>query len=160
MGQSFSGIEIGQIGSGINEAFSAVGQNVNEMFSAIAGRMPDIAAKTANHASRFTPKILDGTVELYIAPPSGISGDVRNKYFKVQRRQKTPIWIGVSPGGGRLFGMGFYNVRKTIKEAYPLVRIDYWDRRSEAPGTTPLHTHFHIGDDATKHPRENTIWYK
>ena len=151
---------VADLTSGLQKAFDEIGPHWSDISSAIQQKAPIIAADAARAVAGNRAKLMQtkGRFEPIFFTPSGPGPHVSDTYVKLGR-----VHIGVSPSGGRLFGFGYMTGqgRAQADRAVQVLRIDYWDMRTQAQGrptSTPLHVHYHLDGDQDKHPPGRTIW--
>jgi RHS repeat-associated protein len=155
--KSAKGFSLSNVVSGLAEMFNQIGPRWSEIARSIVQRAPQIAAETATAAAGrvagYARAEAEGRAKLvFFSPTSPLGRSGGDVYIPVGNK----LEIGINSGGGRLFGIG---VRLTASMVEQVLRIDYWDVRSQAQGRptpTNLHLHYHIYSDG--HPPGRTIW--
>ncbi len=134
-----------------------VGSNWKEISHQIGNRATDIARDTfaavSGNLSSYLAAEAAGDLQFILYLPSG-PGRFRNRIITVTDR----FAVGVSPGGGRLFGFGVRTEKQRKSggnQADQWFRIDWYDRNAKPP----LNVHYHVFKEPDKHPGPHrVIW--
>lgn len=142
--QSRFGVDdLSGIVSGFNAAIQSIANDWDDIANAIGAKAQQIAAEASTEGLRRLGSYLkaqaEGRLKLVFFAPSGPFAKRRDTYIDVGDN----VQIGVSPGGGRLFGFGIRTSKGNVDQVF---RIDYWDGRPNRPTPTPLHVHYHVYD--------------
>ncbi len=134
---AFGVSDVATLLNGFEQAYSTIGSNWRNDFKHISDEIPNIALQSSKFIASRMPSLVKaqkmGNLRFVIYAPSSPFGGYTDTPIVLNKK----LQVNISPGGGRLFGIG---IKIGSNQDEQILRIDYWDVHN-APFSKRYHYH-------------------